>query len=73
MITVKKPKLITLRQCKRLKPKAQGYVVYMQAALPGSQLHGHEENPYPPGTKKHNEWNDGQLIAVLEVQDLDEG
>jgi hypothetical protein len=64
-------KLITLARYRRLNPRAQGYAVYMQAELPGSELKG-LKNPYPKGTPKHLLWNEGGVSACIEAQDGDD-
>lgn len=63
------PILITLKQYKTLDPKSQGYVCYVQADWPGSELKKHQKNPYKQGTKEHELWKEGQMRAVLEAQD----
>ncbi len=63
--------LISLEEYKTLTPREQGYVVYLQADLPGSELKG-LENPYPEGTIPHQQWEGGAFMAVLEVQDSEE-
>jgi hypothetical protein len=51
-----------------LPPKTQGYALYMQAELPGSELKG-QANPYPPGSFAYDDFVEGERCAVLEVQD----
>ena len=62
------PKLITREEYNKLSPEQQGYVHYMQAAQPGSQLKG-LKNPYAAGTSHHTAWKQGQAEAVQQVQD----
>jgi len=64
-------KLITLEEYEKMPPKAQGFINYMQADLPGSQLKG-LHNPYPDGTTEANLWDEGQMMACLNVQDGEE-
>jgi hypothetical protein len=61
--------LVTLEEWKTLSPRKQGYIIYMQANLPGSELKHHQKNPYPPGSQPHAEWNEGEMAAVLQAQD----
>jgi hypothetical protein len=63
--------LITLAKYKKLTPLQQGFVQYMQGAWPTSELKN-EKNPYPKGSKKYKEWNDGQTAGVLAAQDADD-
>ena len=64
--------LVTLEEFKKLDPFRQGYVSYMQAELPGSELKRHQDNPYAPGSAKYHNFGRGQTAAVLEVQDYDD-
>ncbi len=64
--------LITLDAYKRLTPQQQGYVIYMQAEHPGSELKMYQENPYPTGSSEHMQWYDGQRMAVQVAQDSEE-
>jgi hypothetical protein len=68
MMPIAKRSLITLKEYRGLEPYMQGYAVYMQAELPGSELKAHQKNPYPRG-KKHEDWNRGQKQACIVVQD----
>jgi hypothetical protein len=61
-------KLLTKDQYDKLTPRKQGYVHYVQEAQQGSELRG-LTNPYAEGTKQHKEWDEGQMAAVLDVQD----
>jgi hypothetical protein len=63
--------LITLSAWRELPPKTQGYALYMQAELPGSELKG-QKNPYSPGTEAFHAFNNGAQVAILEAQDGDE-
>lgn len=64
-------KMMTKEQWDRMSPKSQGYVLYLQEKLPGSELKG-VTNPYFAHTKQHKDFCDGELQAVLEVQDGEE-
>lgn len=64
--------LITRAEYEKLPPRSQGYAVYMQAMHDGSELRSIEENPYPAGSSEHKEWDEGQMIGVLEAQDSEE-
>jgi hypothetical protein len=50
---------------------AQGFVVYMQAEHPGSELKG-LHNPYPRDSENWKRWNRGQAIACQAVTDVDD-
>lgn len=63
--------LLTLVEWRLLQPLTQGYAIYMQANLPGSELKG-QVNPYPLGSSEHNAFEEGIRRAVLEVQDGDD-
>lgn len=71
MTRAEKPQLVTLKEFKELSPRAKGYVVYMQAELPGSELHCEQGNPYLEGSREWEQFERGQQDAMLEVQDLD--
>ena len=64
--------LVALEEYEKLTPRQQGYVVYLQAELPGSGLRGHQGNPYPPGSRGATEWDRGARVACLQVQDAEE-
>jgi hypothetical protein len=66
------PKLVTLAEFKVMTPRRQGYVSYMQAEWPGSELKKHQRNPYKLGSQEHVEFGDGQTLGVLEAQDSEE-
>ena len=59
--------LCSLETYQTLTPEQQGYVAYMEAAWPESEIS--DENPYPPKSKESEGWNEGAQIAVIEVQD----
>jgi hypothetical protein len=61
-------KLLTKKEYDKLTPRQQGYIHYVQEAQTGSELRG-LSNPYPEGTKKYQDWDEGQMAAVLDVQD----
>lgn len=63
--------LVTLEKWETLPPKSQGYLLYMQACLPGSELKG-LKNPYAQGTEAHDSFKRGEHLAVLEVTDGEE-
>jgi hypothetical protein len=65
------PKLCTLHEWNNLPPATQGYVLYMQEALPGSELKG-QVNPHPPFTIEWQKFRAGELRAVLDAQDSEE-
>lgn len=69
---VEPTKLITKVEYFKLAPCDQGYVCYMQAEQPGSELKPHQYNPYASGSLNHIAWNQGQFNAMLEAQDSEE-
>ncbi len=52
-----------------LTPHNQGYVCYMQAAW-NKEIEN--KNPYIEGTRERRLWNEGNFLAMLEVQDEEE-
>ena len=64
-------RLITKEVWNKLCPKSQGYAIYAQAELKGSELKG-ITNPYQKGSKKAKEFDDGERIAYLDAQDSEE-
>lgn len=64
-------KLVTKGQWDNLSPKSQGYIMYMQAELPGSELKG-VTNPYFTHTKQHRDFYEGEQQAVIDVMDGEE-
>lgn len=64
------PKLTTAEEYGKMPPLQQGYVHYMQAAWPGSEL-AELSNPYPVSTPAYEEWLNGQQRAILEVIDME--
>ncbi len=67
-----KVRLITLAEFEHMTPFIQGYVIYMQADLDGSELKNHQDNPYTPETKQHLAFQEGSMKAMLDVQDGEE-
>lgn len=65
------PKLLTLVEYNALTPFQQGYIHYMQAGWPKSELKG-LSNPYVLDTPEYKKWNEGQTRACLDVQDGEE-
>jgi hypothetical protein len=63
--------LLTKAEYDKLTPFQQGYVIYMQAEWPGSELKGLDCH-YPAGSKEDIQWHDGQLRATLSVMDSEE-
>lgn len=61
--------LVTLEQLKAMTPYSQGYVIYMQAELPGSELKHHQLNPFEVNSKEWLQWNKGQCQAIIAVLD----
>ena len=63
--------LTTLAEWRELKPRTQGYVLYMEAEHEGSELKG-QTCPYEKGTPERAEWDRGQAMAVQFAQDSEE-
>lgn len=63
--------LVTLEKYKTLTPFQQGYAIYMQEALPASELKG-LQNPYEVLSDNFTDWNRGNFKAMLDVQDGEE-
>ena len=64
-------KLMTFKEWEKLSPKSQGYVYYMQAECPGSELKG-VSNPYNPDTTDFEDFQEGENIAYISVLDMEE-
>lgn len=52
----------TIEDFNRLGPKARGYMAYMMPNMP-------QNCPYEKGSKQEKQFNDGQMQAMIEVQD----
>lgn len=63
--------LVTLEKYKTLTPFEQGFVHYMEAALPGSELK-ELQNPYEVLSDNFTDWNRGNFKAMIDVQDGEE-
>jgi hypothetical protein len=63
--------LVTLEKYKTLTPFEQGFVHYMEEALPGSELKG-LQNPYEALSESFTKWNEGNFKAMINVQDGEE-
>lgn len=63
--------LITLAEWKALTPFEQGYVLYLQEELPGSELKG-QPCPYPADSPEYGEFQKGSMRATLAVMDGEE-
>lgn len=64
-------KLVSLAEWEKLGPRSKGYVLYMQAEHPSSELKG-KGNPYDKGTAQHTQFQAGEQAAVLDAQDSDD-
>ena len=64
-------KLFTKSEWDALKPYEQGYVLYMQEELPGSELKG-VKCPYVPPSEENKRFDEGSFKAMLDVQDGEE-
>ena len=53
-------------------PFAQGVMAYTYSAWPGSKIPSERKNPYPKGSKEHDQFKDGVHSAVLCAQDSEE-
>lgn len=60
--------LITKLEYDELTPYQQGFVIYMQAEVDGSELKG-LHNPYPENTIYYDDWNRGNRWAMICAQD----
>lgn len=63
-------KLTTPEAYNKMTPWQQGYVTYMEAAHPGSQIP--KKCPYERGTKERERWDEGAQHTVLIAQDCDD-
>ena len=64
--------LTTYQEYLKLKPQEQGFVVYMEVELPGSELKEHQKCPYPLGSRERKQWEYGQQLGVQAAQDSEE-
>jgi hypothetical protein len=64
-------KLVTKAEWETMNPYSQGYVLYLQEELPGSELKG-VPCPYDPHSKEEKEFSEGSFKAMLDVQDGEE-
>jgi hypothetical protein len=64
-------RLILRAEWQKLAPFRQGYVFYMQAEWPTSELRG-EQNPHARNTSAWEEFCRGEYCAMLDVQDGEE-
>lgn len=63
--------LVSLSEWQTLPPFQQGFVMYMQAAWPTSEL-ASVKNPYPEKSPKWEKFNQGEQQAYLNVLDGEE-
>ena len=63
--------LITLAEWKKLPPRGQGYLMYMQSSWPTSEL-AKAKNPYAAGSHKWAEFCEGEQHATRSAQDGEE-
>jgi len=64
-------KLVTLEEWNKMPPKTQGYVFYMQAEWPESELKS-KSNPYEKKSKEFNLFEEGEERAYIDVLDMEE-
>jgi hypothetical protein len=64
-------RLTTVAEYLLMAPERQGYVFYMEAEWPGSQLNS-VKCPYDRRTREGKAWMRGTFKAVLEAQDSEE-
>ena len=70
--TTEEPRALTKEEFESLSPTDRGYAVYMAGERDDQPNIPNEKNPYPKGTKEHEEYDQGAFMGVLEVQDYDE-
>lgn len=63
---------VSYKEFQQLSPYVQGYVVYMQAEHYGSELKNRQSNPYRKSTPAWEQFNNGNMRAMLEAQDSEE-
>jgi hypothetical protein len=61
----------TLAEWKAMTPYQKGFVIYMEAAHPGSPLRG-QRCPYEAGTPDYASYQEGQRQAAMLAQDSEE-
>jgi hypothetical protein len=64
-------KLVTKDAWEMLTPRSQGYVLYMQEELPGSELKG-LKNPYRKNSANYAKFEEGERVACQDAQDSEE-
>ena len=63
--------LISRDEWRKLSPREQGYLLYMQSSWPTSELAG-EKNPHAEGARAHAEFCEGERRAMITAQDSEE-
>jgi len=61
--------MMTKEEFAALSPKQRGYVVYMAGCREDEPNIPNEENPYLKGSAAASQWDEGQTVAIFEVQD----
>ena len=61
--------MFTEAQFEAFLPFDRGYVVYMCGERDDQPNIPAETNPYDMGSNEYQEWEDGQMAAVIETQD----
>lgn len=64
-------KLMTKAEWDELSPRNQGFALYWQGALPGSELKD-LTCPYANGSSEQKEFAAGEFTAVIYAQDAEE-
>lgn len=64
--------MMSKRKFLALGPRLRGYAVYMLGARKDQPNVPNEPNPYPRGSRKHHEWDEGQRRAMLDTIDGEE-
>lgn len=64
-------RLTTFAEYVQLHPREQGFVVYMEAEIPGSELKN-QRCPYVEGTWECEAWKQGEAFGVQVAQDSEE-
>lgn len=69
-VNFEEPQLPTRADYDKESPRGKGYMTYMFAEWPGSEIP--KGCPYKVGTKEYEQWCEGQNAAVLHAQDSEE-
>lgn len=64
--------MLTKEEFEALSPRQRGYVVYMYGDRDDQPNVPSESCPYPPGSVEWEQYAQGMMTAVLEVQDMED-